>query len=532
MKLNFFSRLLNTSKLPIILFVIYFISGLLVYKDYGVSYDEGTERHIGIMNIIHVARQLAPSMASKVIPPDLKNAPDMEHYRDRDHGALFAFPMVVLEKGLGIDDELGVYRLWHLSTFLIFALSIIFLYKLLSERFQKQYISLLGCFIYVFSPRFLAESFYNPKDLPLLSLFVIAGYLGFKILKGTNYKYAIGLGLVMGLATALRIVGIFLPLIFGGAIVLKHFFTQEKDLVQKLKMLASMLIVYLLTFYIAFPYLWTNPIGHFIEVFENLSKYPLNAPVLFEGQYYTAPDLPRYYALIWIVITTPIPFLLLALIGVVVTLKQWITEYRNPLTYINLFFLGLFVGPILSVVVLDSTLYDGWRHLYFTYAGFVYLATLGIVTIEDFLKGWKPAVAGGFIGLNVLVVVYLLAWIVKNHPYQNVYFNVLAGNHVDKKFEMDYWGTSYKQALDYLKIHSQKGAKVKINGNICASYNLGKSEKDALKFVSDINQADYFITEYRHFNFNPDFSAYLVPSKEVFNVEVDGNKVISIYRLK
>jgi dolichyl-phosphate-mannose--protein O-mannosyl transferase len=225
-----------------------------------------------------------------------------------------------------------------LIDFLIFALSIIFLYKLLSERFQKQYISLLGCFIYVFSPRFLAESFYNPKDLPLLSLFVIAGYLGFKILKGANYKYAIGLGLVMGLATALRIVGIFLPLIFGGAIVLKHFFTQEKDLVQKLKMLASMLIVYLLTFYIAFPYLWTNPIGHFIEVFENLSKYPLNAPVLFEGQYYTAPDLPRYYALIWIVITTPIPFLLLALIGVVVTLKQWITEYRNPLTYINLFF--------------------------------------------------------------------------------------------------------------------------------------------------------------------------------------------------
>lgn len=310
MKLNFFSRLLNTSKLPIILFVIYFISGLLVYKDYGVSYDEGTERHIGIMNIIHIARQLAPDMASKVIPPDLKNAPDMEHYRDRDHGALFALPMVILEKGLGIDDELGVYRLWHLSTFLIFALSIIFLYKLLSERFQKQYISLLGCFIYVFSPRFWAESFYNPKDLPLLSLFVIAGYLGFKILKGANYKYAIGLGLVMGLATALRIVGIFLPLIFGGALVLKHFFTQEKDLIQKLKMLASMIIVYLLTFYIAFPYLWTNPIGHFIEVFENLSKYPLNAPVLFEGQYYTALDLPRYYALIWIVITTPIPFLL------------------------------------------------------------------------------------------------------------------------------------------------------------------------------------------------------------------------------
>jgi hypothetical protein len=52
----------------------------------------------------------------------------------------------------------------------------------------------------------------------------------------------------------------------------------------------------------------------------------------------TAPDLPRYYALIWILITTPIPFLLLALVGVIVTLKQWITEYRNPLRISICFF--------------------------------------------------------------------------------------------------------------------------------------------------------------------------------------------------
>ena len=39
---------------------------------------------------------------------------------------------------------------------------------------------------------------------------------------------------------------------------------------------------------------------------------------------------------------------------------------------------------------------------------------------------------------------------IKHHPFQNVYFNMLAGKEIEKKFEMDYWGLSNKQALDYI----------------------------------------------------------------------------------
>ena len=39
---------------------------------------------------------------------------------------------------------------------------------------------------------------------------------------------------------------------------------------------------------------------------------------------------------------------------------------------------------------------------------------------------------------------------IKNHPHQNVYFNFLAGKNIEKKFELDYWGLSNKQAYEYI----------------------------------------------------------------------------------
>ena len=42
---------------------------------------------------------------------------------------------------------------------------------------------------------------------------------------------------------------------------------------------------------------------------------------------------------------------------------------------------------------------------------------------------------------------------IRNHPFQNVYFNNFLSHdeqYLRKNFEMDYWGTSYKQALEYV----------------------------------------------------------------------------------
>ena len=39
---------------------------------------------------------------------------------------------------------------------------------------------------------------------------------------------------------------------------------------------------------------------------------------------------------------------------------------------------------------------------------------------------------------------------IKDHPHQNVYFNFIPGKNIQTKFELDYWGLSNKQALEYI----------------------------------------------------------------------------------
>jgi hypothetical protein len=44
---------------------------------------------------------------------------------------------------------------------------------------------------------------------------------------------------------------------------------------------------------------------------------------------------------------------------------------------IDLIILGLFIIPIVTVITLDSELYDGWRQLYFIYTAIILIAVRG-----------------------------------------------------------------------------------------------------------------------------------------------------------
>jgi len=41
-------------------------------------------------------------------------------------------------------------------------------------------------------------------------------------------------------------------------------------------------------------------------------------------------------------------------------------------------------------------------------------------------------------------------WMIKNHPYQQVYFNYIAHKDFNKNFEMDYMGVTNKNALEFI----------------------------------------------------------------------------------
>ena len=126
----------------------------------------------------------------------------------------------------------------------------------------------------------------------------------------------------------------------------------------------------------------------------------------------------------------------------------------------------------------------------------------------------------------------IASFMIINHPYQNVYFNFLAGKNmsiIKKKFELDYWGLSYKQALEYI-VRNDTNKIIKVlpanhPGKINASM-LNKIERNKLEFVRSIDDAKYFLSNFR---WHKEEYPY---DNEFYSIKVDGGKIMVVYKLK
>ena len=139
-----------------------------------------------------------------------------------------------------------------------------------------------------------------------------------------------------------------------------------------------------------------------------------------------------------------------------------------------------------------------------------------------------------FITLILIFLGQISINMIKIHPHQNVYFNFIAGKNIEKKFEMDYWGLSNKQAFEYI-LKNDKQSKIFIAP---ASTNhlknskkiLNKNDRNRIE-ITGINEAFYIIDNYRNWHGAPK-KEFLMPDnfkiiKEIYNGK---QKIISIYK--
>ena len=100
--------------------------------------------------------------------------------------------------------------------------------------------------------------------------------------------------------------------------------------------------------------------------------------------------------------------------------------------------------PATHIVLSGATIYDGIRHLLFTYPPLVVLAAAGwrgsLASPSRRLKHWPPPPWRSASSSPLL-----FQW--RNHPNQAVYFNALAGGPRGAfgRYELDYWGNSLLQ---------------------------------------------------------------------------------------
>jgi hypothetical protein len=181
--------------------------------------------------------------------------------------------------------------------------------------------------------------------------------------------------------------------------------------------------------------------------------------VLFGGVTYSKGTLPRSYLPTLLSIQFTLTAIFTIISGFVLSIRRMIA---HKLDWIKFLILTLwFFVPSGLVVIVEPVIYDNFRHFLFMIPPLFIFATIGIQSLFELVK--KPALQVVLVGLLILPNVFFL---VKLHPYQYVYYNVFTKGvgGAFRKYEMDYWGTSYREATMYINQIAPNNSRIIVYG--------------------------------------------------------------------
>jgi hypothetical protein len=238
-------------------------------------------------------------------------------------------------------------------------------------------------------------------------------------------------GMVLGLAVSIRIFGVWAGILVAGYMLWK---SGRKTLLP----VGVYGMTAIATMYLTWPYLWPNPMGHFLETVQVMAQHPWPGSVLFNGGTYAANDLPASYVPVLLAVQLTEPVWLLFIAGLAAALRGFASR-RPESCELPALTLVWFMLPLATFVILRPTLYDNFRQCFFIVPPIFLMAGLAFDQIR------KPSLQRAVIGLVILPG--LIASL-SLYPYEYVYYNQVIGGvagAVDR-FELDYWGTSYREA--------------------------------------------------------------------------------------
>ena len=509
-----------------IFFGLFLCSGLLLFDDFGLSWDERFHVIRGELYLNYLLHR-DPAVFQDNIQKNFGPLPDVL--------------MTLITKASAVDkDSRTFYLARHLLNFLIFFAGTVFLYLLGRRVFGDWRAGLLGSLFLVLSPRFFAQGFYNVKDISLLTAVVIAMYTMHRFLEKPNLPRLAVHALACAIATDVRIMGGITAVLTGIALAffLGKSRREPKDLLRFLGYSTGFVLIWFFLTVAFWPTLWKSPLSSFFKVLTAASAFPWYGKVFYLGKFIKDSHLPWHYIPVWILISTPLLYLSLFIPGAG---AFFFDVFKKSLVFLtrvfSLVILLWFFLPILVIILAHVPTHDEYRHIFFIYPALLLMSVKGLVTISAFLKKLagprflrtREAVLAAWLVLGLLPVGLFM---IKNHPFEMVYFNRLAGKdlaQVALKFEMDYWGLSYRAGLEYL-LRYDPAETIKVRAlNFPGELNsliLRPEERKRLVFVhQDADKPKYFMTNYR-------LHPQDYPLEKVYAISVGGAKILGVYRVR
>jgi len=504
-----------------LLLAINIVIGLLVFRDYGYSWDEPLFYDYG------------DALGYAYSPPEWFSGNfDLGHSYGSsgdDHKTrgpaylLLARGPVYLLEALGLDKASA----WHLINFLFFQIGVYFLYRL-AGRWMKPSAALAASALFSWQPLLWGHAFINPKDPPFLVFFLASVCLGFEMVdsladqpkkNGSRFSSVFIPAILLGITTSIRVLG---PL--AGLLVLAYAaWKWRTGLFSYIPQLALYGILAVLAMFFTWPFLWEDPLTNFVGVFRLMSDNPTTLSVLFGGDVFRAGELPRRYMPFMLATTLTEPvwplFLLGMFAGYVPLFRQtkntnhdfqtsssansWASlrssidlgESKDKLFSLTLVL--FWFGVLLAYVLLRRpAMYDGVRHFLFILPPIFIFTGFAFEFLIDHLPSWLYA------GMIFLLLVPGVLGIVRLHPYEYTYYNSFVGgtDRAFRQYETDYWLTCYKEAVERLERKIDAPIKLYVHREAyIADYYARENVavRDLRGALDEVQPGDYVLTNSR-----------------------------------
>ena len=482
------------------------IVGVVVLDDYGAHWDETYQR------------RTAAAVADYTL--GISEEPPGKDMHDRYYGVAFEMPLLLTERALGLQDTRHIHLTRHMLTHLFFIAGGFACGMLAYRTLGSRWVALFAMLLFLLHPRLYAHSFVNTKDIPIAAMLLIALYLAHRAFRKDTLGAFLLCGICVGLAINMRVFGLMLPPMI---LAMRALDLWQAGREERMRILASAGIfaaAALAIVYIIHPYYWESPL-RFIEGIRTLSQHPTLIDNLFMGEIYRSDAVPWNYIPVWFAITAPPVALLLGAIGCAAVCWRAITRplaiLRDRETRFQVLLLGCFVMPVAVAIILQSNIYQGWRHMYFLWGPFCLLAATGLRAIANNnagqdrwkigarMSGWvrggglhmaRRALAYGAAGAGLLTTLTAMAAL---HPHQQVYFNALEdaitpgapGNW----YNIDYWELAQLQSLEYLLARYPDDT-LRVWPTIRTARILPQEDRDRLITLDNPHAADYNLLHY------------------------------------
>jgi hypothetical protein len=269
------------------------------------------------------------------------------------------------------------------------------------------------------------------------------------------------LGLALNIrAGALLYLGYF-GLLVAGAMLAEALSARRvmwRRVVSTVARVGAVAVVTMLVGTIFWPWAQGSPLVRPVQALIGFANFDWGGNVVFRGRDFNATNLPWQYAPEWFLISTP-PVVLVGAAASLALLAR--RDWRLPVALLW----GAAALPVAMVIARRSTLYDGIRHLLFVAPLLVVLAAAAWAHVLQQPRRWLRV--AGAVGLTAGIV-NVMAFNVRAHPNQIVYFNELVGGPRGAmgRYDLDYWGNCLLEAVDWTAAAARAARRpVTVSGN-------------------------------------------------------------------